>query len=205
MSTQTYPDLTRAHQRRKRWPLGPLGWLCVLLICSSPLAANAQSFSVLSANTTLTEGVYRLDAQLALPLPEKAIQALESGISLTFALDIEVSRLRRYLWNDDIASLRQRTTIQHLALTDQYLLHNLNSDHKSSHSSLASALHELETLKALPIIDAELLDPDERYRIRIRTSLDFNGLPVPLRMRAYVSSDWWLTSGWHSWDMRAPE
>ena len=205
MSTQAHPGLKHTPRRQKQRRPGTRGWLCLLLLCIFPLSALAQSFSVLNASLTLKDGVYRLDAQLALPLPEKAIRALENGIPLTFALDIEVSRSRRYMWNDDIASLVQRTTIQYFALTDQYILHNLNSGHKDSYSSLASALRGLENIRDLPVIDAKLLDPDKRYRIRIRSYLDFDGLPVPLRMRAYVSSDWWLTSGWHTWDIRMPQ
>lgn len=205
MSTQTRHKLSRPPVTPRPAHGGLWCCLCLLLLCLISLPAGAQSFSVINADTRLQDGVYRLDAQLALPLPEAAIQALENGIPLTFALDIEVSRLRRYVWDEDIANLVQRTTIQYFALTDQYLLHNLNSDHKTSYSSLSSALRGLENIHDLPVIDARLLDPQKRYRIRLRTYLDFDSLPVPLRMRAYVSTDWWLASGWHAWELRMPQ
>ncbi len=178
-----------------------LGWLCALLICAGPLPAAAQSFSVQDAKTTLEDDIYRLDVHLTFELPKKVLEALDNGVPLTFALDIEVRRPRRYLWDDSIASLEQRTTIQYFALTDQYLLRNLNSGHEASYSTLASALRALGDIRGLPIIDAKLLDPDEHYMVSIRSYLDFESLPVPLRMRAYISRDWWLTSGWYSWDL----
>lgn len=204
MPTQTAPrhGLTAPPHRR---PPGLCTWLCVLLIGLLPLAASAQPFNVFDTRTTLDNGIYRLDADLSFELPDKAITALENGIPLTFALDIEVTRSRRYVWDDHVASLAQRTTIQYFALADHYLLHNLNSGHKTSYSTLTSALQALGKIRDLPIIDAELLDPDERYMVSIRSYLDFSGLPAPLRMRAYISSDWWLTSGWHSRDLRSPE
>jgi len=200
MPTQTRhkPGLTRA-------TCGPrgrvLGWLCALLIGAGPLPASAQSFSVQDVRTTLQEGVYRLDARLLFELPGKVREALENGVPLTFALDIEVSRPRRYLWNDDVAHLEQRSTLQYFDLTEQYLLRNLNSGHTESYSSLEYALLALGNIRSLPIIDAELLDPEQHYMVGIRSYLDIDSLPVPLRMRAYVSRDWWLTSGWFTRDL----
>ncbi|MCF6209170.1 MAG: DUF4390 domain-containing protein [Gammaproteobacteria bacterium] len=199
MLTQTRhsPPLTRQPRRHNHHLLG---WLCALLICTGPLLA-AQPFSVQGAKTTLTDGVYRLDALLTFALPKKVLEALDNGIPLTFALDIDVRQPRRYLWDEHIASLEQRTTIQYFALTEQYLLRNLNSGHEASYSTLASVLRALGDIRSLPIIDAKLLDPDEYYMVSIRSYLDFESLPVPLRMRAYISQNWWLTSGWYSWDL----
>jgi len=179
-----------------------LGWLCALLICAGPLPAAAQSFSVDDLNTTLDNGVYRLDVKLIFQLSGKVLEALENGVPLTFALDIEVQRPRRYLWDDDIASLEQRFTLQYFDLTEQYLLRNLNSGHEESYSSLDTALRALGDIRGLPIIDAELLDPEQHYMVGIRSYLDLDSLPVPLRLRAYISRDWWLTSGWFTRDLR---
>ncbi|HEB94024.1 MAG TPA: DUF4390 domain-containing protein [Gammaproteobacteria bacterium] len=199
MLTQTHhsPPLMRQFRWRGRHLLG---WLCALLICAGPLSA-AQPFSVQGAKTTLKDGVYRLDALLTFALPKKVLEALDNGVPLTFALDIDVRGPRRYLWDENIASLQQRTTIQYFALTEQYLLRNLNSGHEASYSTLISALRALGDIRSLPIIDARLLDPDKHYMVSIRSYLDFESLPVPLRMRAYISRHWWLTSGWYSWDL----
>ena len=201
MLAQTHhkPGLSPSPRRRHHLS----GWLCLLLlICATPLATAAQSFSVEDIDTTLEDGVYRLNARLTFQLPDKVLEALENGVPLTFALDIEVSRPRRYLWDDTIATLEQRSTLQYFDLTEQYLVRNLNSGHQESYSSLDTALHALGDIRGLPIIDAELLDPEQHYMVAIRSYLDFGGLPVPLRMRAYVSRDWWLTSGWFTRDLR---
>ncbi len=195
--TRHSPHLTRPLRHGGRL----LGWLCALLICVAPVPTMAQSFSVEDARTTLEDGVYRLDAHLNFDLPKKVLEALDNGVPLTFALDIEVHRPRRYLWDDSIASLEQRTTLQYFALSDQYLLRNLNSGFEASYSTLASALRALGDIRGLPIIDAKLLRPGKHYMVSIRSYLDLESLPVPLRMRGYISRDWWLTSGWYSWDL----
>jgi len=167
--------------------------------------ASAQTFTVQNAKTELVDKVYRLDASLKYRFSPDALDALENGVTLILALDIEVLKPRRYMWDEEVANLEQRYEIRYLALTDQYLLHNKNSGSQFVYSTLNEALTTLETIDSLPIIDAHLLDDDEHYMVQVRSRLDFDSLPAPLRLKAYFSNDWWLTSGWHSWDLTGPK
>jgi len=86
-------------------------------------------------------------------------------------------------------------------LSEQYLLRNLNSGSQFVYSSLDSALATLGKIESVPILDAHLLEKDKHYKVRVRSRLDLDSLPVPLQLKAYVSSEWWLSSGWYSWDL----
>ena len=164
-------------------------------------SASAQSFTVQNAKTELVEKIYRLTASLKYHFSPEALDALENGVTLILALDIEVIRPRRYMWDEEIASLEQRYEIQYRALTDQYLLSNKNSGAQFVYSTLEDALSTLEKIDNLPIIDAHLLNDDDHYMVQVRSRLDFDSLPAPLRLKAYFSDEWWLTSGWYSWDL----
>ena len=176
---------------------------CVGALLGMAWAGNAvaQQFSVRDAKTTLVDGVYRLEASLDYQFTPPVLEALNNGVTLTLALDIEVNRQRRYLWDEGMATLEQRYELQYHALTEQYLLHNLNSGSRFLYSSLGAALATLGSVQSVPLIDAQLLDPDERYMVRVQSRLDLDKLPVPLRLNAYVSTDWWLSSGWYSWNL----
>ena len=163
--------------------------------------ASAQQFSVQNVKTELVDDVYRLDAKLQYHFTKEALEALENGVSLTLVLDIEVIKPRRYMWDENIATLEQRYEIQFHALTDQYLLNNKNSGSRSVYSTLDEALSSLGQINNLPIIDAHLLNKEDHYMVQVRSRLDLDSLPVPLRLKGYFSSDWWLTSGWYSWDL----
>ncbi|MGB0419435.1 MAG: DUF4390 domain-containing protein, partial [Opitutales bacterium] len=39
-------------------------------------------------------------------------------------------------------------------------------------------------------------DPAEHYELRLRTRLDLESLPPPLRLWGYISGDWRRTSEW---------
>ncbi len=166
--------------------------------------ASAQSFTVQNAKTELVDKVYRLDASLKYRFSPQALDALENGVTLILALDIQVIKPRRYMWNEEIATLEQRYEIRYLALTDQYLLNNKNSGSQFVYSTLEEALSTLEKINSLPIIDAHLLSDNEHYMVQVRSRLDFDSLPAPLRFKAYFSNEWWLTSGWYSWDLTNP-
>lgn len=171
------------------------------LLCSWTVQASAQQFTIENAKTELVKQVYSLDATLKYQFTPETLAALKNGVSLILVLDIEVIKPRRYMWDEEIASLEQRYEIQYLALTGQYLLSNKNSGAKHVFAKLEDALRSLGRIKDLPIIDAHLLNSKEHYMVQARSRLDLDSLPVPLRLKAYFSSEWWLSSGWYSWDL----
>ncbi len=175
--------------------------MAVLLAFSGlPLEATAASplFTVHDAKTELIGDIYRLDANLELKLTPQALTALDNGVTLTIVLDIEVYTPSRYLWDNVLATLEQRYEIQHHTLADQYLLRNINSGSQFVYSTLDAALGALGKIEQLPILDAHLLQPKEHYKVRARSRLDLSSLPVPMQLKAYISSEWWINSGWNS-------
>jgi hypothetical protein len=171
------------------------------LCLSTNVDAAPTQFAVHDAKTELSGEVYQLEARLEYQFTEAVLSALDNGVLLTLVLDIEVYSPSRYLWDEVIATLEQRYEIQYHALSEQYLLRNLNSGSQFAYSSLGSALETIGKIERLPILDAHLLEKNEHYKVRVRSRLDLDSLPVPLQLKAYVSSDWWLSSGWYSWDL----
>lgn len=171
-------------------------------LCLSAGASAAPSLFVVSdAKTELSGEIYQLEARLEYQFSKEVLLALDNGVSLTLVLDIEVFAPNRYLWDEVIASLEQRYEIQYHALSEQYLLRNLNSGSQFVYSSLDAALATLGRLERVPILDAYLLRENQHYMVRVRSRLDLDSLPVPLQLKAYVSKSWWLSSGWYSWDL----
>lgn len=197
------------HLSRKQLPSSAMGkvsiagllWLGIFIASSWATSASAQQFIIEKAGTELVDQVYILNANLKYSFSDEALEALESGVSLILVLDIEVIKPRRYMWDEDIAALKQSYELKYLALADQYQLGNRNSGAQHVYHSLNEALATLERIENLPLIDSHLLKQNERYKVQVRSRLDIDSLPVPLRLSAYFSGGWWLTSGWYSWDL----
>jgi len=164
-------------------------------------AVPAQGFTVQNVSTELDEDVYLMDAQIKYQFSAAAIEALDSGVPLTIELDIEVFQPRKWMWDDNIAGLKQRYRIAYHALTQQYVVTNLNSGAQSSYQNRNVAIHMMGNIRRLPILDRHLVKEDEHYMARMRASLVINELPAPLRTWAYLASEWRLSSEWYEWPL----
>ena len=83
-----------------------------------------------------------------------------------------------------------------------YLVRNKNSGDQRAHMTLFAALNDLGRVRALPLIDAALVEPDKDYEVSLRAVLDQRQLPGPLRMLAFWRDDYSLESEWYRWPLR---
>lgn len=159
-------------------------------------------FNVRSASTSLHNGVHELDARLQLLLSDEANDALTSGVPLTIELELEAIRTRRLLPDAVAAELALRYELEYRALSQRYIVRNLNSGDQDSFATLYSALNNLGRVQGLPIIDDALLDPGSEYRLRLRALLSIRQYPAPLRMLFFWRDQWQLKSEWYEWQLR---
>jgi hypothetical protein len=156
-------------------------------------------FEVRSASTRIDDGVHTLDARLQLVLSSEALDALTSGVPLTIELQMELIRVRRFVWDDAAAQLVVRFQLEYRPLSQRYIVHNLNSGDQDSFATLYSALNNLGRIQGLPVIDDALLERSEDYRIRVRAMLQTQQYPAPLRLLFFWRSEWQLQSEWFEW------
>lgn len=156
-------------------------------------------FEVRSASTRLVGGVHTLDGRLQLVLSSEALNALSSGVPLTIELQLEVIRVRRFIWDDAAAALATRYELEYRPLSQRYIVRNLNSGNQDSFATLYSALNSLGRVQGLPVIDDALLEADVTYRIRLRALLNTQQYPAPLRLLFFWRDEWQLESEWFEW------
>jgi len=179
----------------QRWPCLLATLLLVMLLpCQRAMAGE---FTVKQASTALRDGIYTVDATLFYTLTGKPREALENGVPLTLELHMKILRQRQYLWSETIAEVTLRHRLQYRALSEQYQIENLSTGEINAFTSLTAALNHLRRIDDFPLIDRSLLDPDDHYEIALRTDLDIESLPTPLRALAYITSDWYLSSDWY--------
>lgn len=156
-------------------------------------------FEVRSASTEIIDGVHSLDARLQLVLPTEALAALESGVTLTIELQLQVIRVRRFYLDDVEAELAVRYELEFSPVTQRYIVRNLNSGDQDSFATLYSALNSLGRVQGLPVIDDSLLSADDEHRIRLRAMLNLESYPAALRVLFFWRGQWQLQSEWFEW------
>lgn len=176
--------------------------LLVLLLLLVPPLAHADDFAITKVDTRLAAQVYVMDAQVDYTFSNRALEALASGVPLTLRMDIEVERKRSWALPDvTIATLEQYYQINYHALSQSYLVRNLNSGALYSFPSQQEAISSLGELRDFPLLDANLIAPGERYEVEMRIVLDIDSLPSPLKLIAYVTPGWHLSSDWSAWSL----
>ena len=159
-------------------------------------------FEVRSATTEVDNGVHTLDARLQLVLSSEALAALESGVTLTIELQMEVIRVRRWLTDASEAELAVRYELEYRPLSQRYIVRNLNSGEQDSFATLYSALNSLGRVQGLPVIDDALLESDKEYRFRLRAMLNTQQYPATLRLIFFWRGQWQLQSEWFEWSLK---
>jgi len=160
---------------------------------------RAGYFEVRSASTRQVGGVHTLDARLQLVLSSEALEALSSGVPLTIELQLELIRIRRFVWDDAEAELALRYELEYRPLSQRYLVRNLNSGDQDSFATLYSALNNLGRVQGLPVIDDALLEYGKNYRVRLRAMLNTQQYSAPLRLLFFWRDEWQLQSEWFEW------
>jgi hypothetical protein len=158
-------------------------------------------FEVRSASTQSVDGVLTLDARLQLVLSSEALAALESGVTLTIELQLQVIRSRRWYLDDTVADLAMRYELEYRPISQRYIVRNLNSGDQDSFATLYSALNSLGRVQGLPVIDEALLDRDRSYRVRLRAMLNTQNYPATLRLLFFWRGQWQLQSEWYEWSL----
>lgn len=173
-----------------------------LVLCSHSLAAQAADFSVRSVGTELKDEVYLLNAEIDYRLSAEVNEALENGVPLIIMLTIEVERERNWWFNKTIAELQQGYLLLYHALSETYIVNNLNSGAQENFRNLSNALRAMGHIEGLPILDAYLVEPEQKHHVEIKTYLDIESLPAPMRPIAYLSPKWRLESDWYQWPLQ---
>lgn len=180
--------------------------VALALLCTArPLAAAQEDpghFEVRTASVERIADVYYLNAWIEFRLSTEARTALQSGLPITIQLQVQLLHVRRFWFDAQKASLSQKYQLEYHALSERYIVRNLNSGDQSSFATLFSALNFLGRVNRLPLIDASLLDPKTRYDIRLRAVLDTAQLPGPLRLLAFWRRDWSIASSWYQWRLQ---
>jgi hypothetical protein len=170
-----------------------------------PIAIEEQEdpgfFEVREAMAELRDGVYYLNAVIAYRLSSEAMDALHAGVPLGIRLDIEFIDPRRWWFDNDSAALRVSYQLEYHALSERYIVLNVNSGEQASFASMFAALDYLGTVDRLPLLDAALLETGREYDARVRVFLDQEEFPGPLRLLAFWRRDWSIASEWYRWQL----
>lgn len=177
--------------------------LLLVITCCVPVPAAAADpgiFQLEDAHTWRTDEGDYVGAQFEILLSSGAEEAVKNGIPLTFEIQVQVVKKNTWLWDSVEIELVRYKRLQYHALSESYQVKDMSAGSQGNYRRLGDALRAAGNIQSL-LLSGETLDSELNYEIRLRGSLDIESLPTPVRLIAYVSSVWDMTSKWYSWPL----
>lgn len=160
---------------------------CLLYAYAISVNAYAQPQKVIQTQSEST-------AKLNLSLSEDVQEAINHGVSLTFVCEFAKHQTWFFLNWQDIQK-EHRFVLTHHALSNRYMVQRISQQKPSLFRSLGGAM-DFITAQSLSLLDRY---SDSQHSYSLRVSLSKYELPGPMRLNAFISSDWNLDTGWISW------
>lgn len=182
-------------------------FLIPLALVAAAGAARADALDglleVRSAYAQPEQGVYLLFARVAYPVNDDIRAALKDGLTLTFDLDVIVSRERRFWMDETVAEYTLKRELSYHAVSDRYLTRDIGTSGGEQHSyaTLEEALEALGTVDAWPFLLSPQLSQNRQYRVSLRAGVRRGRLPDTLRVLLFWTDDWHRESEWFSWSL----
>ncbi len=178
--------------------------LLLLLVTTAATAQEPQALDgvleVRSAYVINDNGVFQLNARIEYPMNEQIQQALKNGVTLSFDLQIVVTRHRR-LWLDaGVLDVTRRRELVYHAVSERYVVRDVDDAQQDTYPTLAAALERIGTVEALPVLTGSQVPPGD-YEIAVRAGVRRGRMPDPLRALIFWSDSWHRTSDWYAWSL----
>lgn len=175
--------------------------LALLFPAISAADALDGTLEVRSAYVSVGQGVFQLHARVAYPANEEIERQLKDGVTLTFELDVNVARPRRFWFDSDVANLQLRRELSYHTVTERYVVRELRNGEQQSFPGLEAALEYLGTVDDWPILVEPQLNNTSEYRVSVRAGIRRGRLTDALRVLMFWTDDWHRTSEWYSWSL----
>ena len=188
-----------------QWPSWRLLLLAPALALAALSAAADERIAVSRAGVEVRHGAdpgAYVDAQFELQLPASLREAVDHGIALYFAIDVEVTRSRWYWFDKRVLDDTIEYRLSFSPLTREYRL--ARGGLAQPFESLDQALATMRRVSQWRIADSTLLDGGNTHA-RIRLRLDTSMLPKPFQVSALTDRDWTLVSDWASLPLAAAD
>jgi len=175
-----------------------------LLFAVAPLLADDEldgELEIRSAYAVPSHGTVLLSAHVIYPQSERISAALKDGVTLSFDLEVVVSRHRRLWFDADAVDLTRRRELSYHVISERFLLRDIEGNSQESFPTLSAALARLGQVEEWPIaVDAQLRS-DEEWQIRLRAGVRRGTMPDALRALMFWNDGWHRTSDWYSWTL----
>jgi regulatory protein YycI of two-component signal transduction system YycFG len=168
-----------------------------LVLFSSSVVAEAGSLRLRSANLTVYEGDYLLNADAEINIAAEMEKAILKGFTFNFLIEFQLVSPKKYWFDDELVTTTQQVSLSYHALTRQYIV--IRNDQQRAYANLDEALEDLSIIQDMKVFQEADVERGERYKAVLLMRLDQKKLPKALQIEGMTSSEWKLSSQRFEW------
>lgn len=162
----------------------------------------AGALEIQSAFVNVSSGVYQLHVRIRYPLNDELVAALRDGVTLSYKLDVEVLRGRRFWTDASVAAVTLQRQLSYHSVSERYVVRDpLGGSEQKTYSTLEEALSDLGNVEGWPILVGSQVAEDGEYTVRVRAGVSQGRLTDALRVLMFWSDDWQRQSEWYAWSL----
>ena len=173
--------------------------IILFLLIALPVFVLANTINLKTSQTYTKNEIYFIDVSFDFTLTDEALEALRHGIPLEIHTLFQLRMTRNWFWDKTINEIKISQRLEHQPLTEDYLTIDLQTGQRRSYDNLDAALNNISSISKQVLFNKTLLRHDKNYTGRVRTYLDLDSLPSPMRPQVYFSDEWNIASDWHEW------
>jgi len=175
----------------------------LLLLPSIPGRALAEQKSpgIAGISGTIMGNEARVRFTLQSAFSPEMVEALKSGIEITFKATVFVERVYHGWFNHTMGKVRYSRTVRYDALSRVYRLHRDDGDEILP--DVHAALDRMTRFEVTVPLSGEI-EKGKPYRANVRARLDRVGLTEPLRSIVFFSSLWDVETDWAHGSLATP-
>lgn len=173
--------------------------LILIFLFSRSSIAGTNNIKIESADGVIIENMYSVNANISYQLGEENRNALEHGIPLEFDIEFRIKKRRPWLWDQTLISRTITYRLEHQPLSGYFLVTRLNDGDLKQFQNLEDVLEYIGKIKNFPMIETATLETGGIFYAQVKSHLNIEALPAPLRPLAYISTEWRLSSPWQTW------
>ena len=171
--------------------------ICLLAFFAAPVMAGNSSLNVKSAELELFEDSYVLNADIDAKFSNAIEEAVNRGFELNFIFEFQLSKPRKYWFDDEVATTIHRVSLTYHALSRQYLV--IRGDQQKTFVRLDEAIDDLTYIHNLKVFPKAEIEKGEVYKAAFLMRLDTKKLPKTLQGESISLDDWNLSSQRFEW------
>lgn len=172
---------------------------------AAPLRADPLdgALEIQSAFVNVSNGVYQLHVRTRYPANEETDATLRSGVTLSYELEVDVERQRRFWTNAGVISLSLKRELAFHSVSERYVVRDqLGDGEQNSYATLEAALADIGLVEEWPILVASQLSTEGTYQVRVRARVRQGRMSDALRALMFWSDDWQRESEWYVWSLQ---